>query len=131
MRNFFYFFGTFWTFFLYIFQSTVLSMHLELMSIQRLGFLKESQNNVMDLHLGRQFWLEKLIWGQGKWEQSWRRNWQGSTEGMPTIWLPKTATIFAMMLALDSLEIQSQVGLIGLLESVRPCLDALFILNPW
>lgn len=115
---------------LYIFQSTVLSMHLELMSIHRLEFLKGSQNNAMDLHLGRQFWLEKLIWGQGRWEQSWRRSWQGSTEGMHTIWFPKTATIFAMMLALDSQEIQSQVGLIGLLESVRPCLGALFFLNP-
>lgn len=46
----------------HVMQFMVLSMHLGLMSIQQLEFLKENQNSVMGLHLERQFWLEKQIW---------------------------------------------------------------------
>ena len=111
-------------YFYFYFQFMALSMHSELMNIQQLGYLKGNQNTAMDFDIGRQFSLEKRIWVRWRWGLSWR-SWLGSTEGMHTIWLPKTATIFAMMLVLDSLEIQSQAGLIGLLESVRASFDTL------
>lgn len=112
-------------------QSMESSMHLELMSTLQLEFSKVNRSNVGS-HSGRESLSEIPTWGLLRWGQWWK-SWQKSTGGMHTILSRRTAITSATTPAFGSPGVQSPVGSIVLLESVRDCNSFLsfFFLGCW